>query len=86
MLGSIMISYFGLSTNYVVVPQHGSLSLYTKLESPSIGELNFFLMVWPLDDFLAFRFSLTTLGYYRVMSNPTLLMPKGNLHVEFNKV
>ena len=42
MLGSIMISYFGLSTNYVVVPQHGSLSLYTKLESPSIGELNIF--------------------------------------------
>jgi hypothetical protein len=38
------IAMIGTSARkYVVVPQHGPLSLYTKLEGPSIAELDSYL-------------------------------------------
>ena len=44
---------FWIVSNYVVVPQHGPLPLYSKLEGPIDCKLNFliFFMVWPLDNF-----------------------------------
>jgi hypothetical protein len=42
MLESSTTYYFGLALKYVTIPQHGSLSTYTKLEGPSIAKLDFY--------------------------------------------
>lgn len=38
-LGRILDYQFGLSIEYIAVPQHGPLPLYTKLEDPSVVNL-----------------------------------------------
>jgi hypothetical protein len=48
----LCIAMVGTQTQtYDDVPQHGSLSLHTKLEGASIAYAFLFPMVWPLDGF-----------------------------------
>ena len=55
---------FGLSIKYVAVPQHGPLSLYTKLEGPSITNLVFFFV----SNGMAFGYFSRALNFFMVMA------------------